>query len=156
MGCGGCSLNSLKGQELKYNNEYLPRVVNTLAFIYKDRTTEFPFCALGDRKGNSYLINELRIPSVYQANDTTAIFRGEDCNQLKKYLGMIHNHPKFNEAFIMPCLPSNLDLDRFLRDKKAQLEMIVCGVSPDGTQVSITTVYKELLLKRLGPDFFKK
>lgn len=110
---------------------YMPNVLNNLINIYDNRSREMPICLLGNKKGDTYIIDDIKIPVIYSANNVSTSFSPEIC-QNKKYLGMIHNHSDY-------CQPSEVDINRFIHDKKAKIETIVCEVAyPDGIRLSTT------------------
>lgn len=114
--------------------QYTPRIVNTLMNIYDGRVRELPVCLLGKVNKNTYVVDDIKIPEILTADETSTSFNPKDCQDNKKYLGIMHNHSDY-------CYPSMIDLNRFISDKKAKIESIVCGVVyPDS--VNIMTVIK--------------
>ena len=151
MSYGGYRLGNAQEQQEpeKHQVIYSPKVTNALIYIYDKKTGEFPLCVLGKRKGNTYYVNDLRIPLVTQSTDSTADYNKEDCKNLDGYLGMVHNHV----GDIRLCEPGNKDLRGFIYDERAQIEIIVCDVNSDSTQTNIRVWYKELLPKGLINSF---
>jgi len=147
MSYGGYSLGSAQERQEseKHQVVYSPKVTNFINYIYDKKTKEFPLCVLGKREGNTYYVNDLRIPSVSQSTDSKASYNGEDCTSLDGYLGVAHNHP--GETLF--CEPGGIDLKRFINDERAQIEIIVCRVNSDSTQADIKVFYKELLSQGL-------
>ena len=146
LNCNSCSLNSQLPEEQKLvtriDTEYTPKVISALIYLYSHRTNEFPLCALGRKVNGNYIVDDLRIPFIMTSTDSSAAFMLDNCGE-KKYLGMIHNHSK-----TLPCGPSNIDLQRFIRDKNAKLEIVVCSDTIN-KQMDVSTSYKELMPKEL-------
>lgn len=125
---------------------YKPEVINKLIFLYHDRRIELPLCQLGNKKDNTYFIEDIRVPTILTSDSVSANYRGKDCTGEKKYLGLIHNHIKLDDT--MPdevrCQPGTTDLKRFINEKESYIESIVCEVNyPD--KIRISGFFKDLL-----------
>ena len=97
------------------------RVGNGFIYLYADKEIEFPVCIEGTFRDNTYFLERLVIPTIYTATETNSSFDINTCYS-ENYLGMAHAHPKE-----VPY-PSPADINRFVNDSRARLEIIVSDV----------------------------
>lgn len=105
-------------------------VDETLSSLYDAMGKEFPFCLHGHKIENGYRVNDIRVPWVRENNESGATFRNGNCTAEDDFLGMIHNHSLSGQ-----CIPSQLDIDRFMNSEHALIEVISCQrIRETGTQ----------------------
>lgn len=81
---------------------------------------EWSLCGYGEEKADTVFVNKTIMPVIGSFTQNTVAFMPcDDYLGREEYLGMIHNHPG------QPAIPSSIDANRFLNDKRAILEMIV-------------------------------
>ena len=103
------------------------KVQNSLFYIYKDQPNEIPVCLLGHNYEHQLRIDDIAIPPIGYSDNRSANYDDTYCHKTGGYVGMVHNHPN---NF---CGVSAGDLARFLKDERADIEVVFCGINEDGT-----------------------
>jgi len=141
MGClhGSNSVESVSLEDALFRENvpivFSPKVTNNLIFVYSGLRREFPLCAEGYRQGGVYGVMDVSIPVILGSDSVSSRFLPGSCGS-PFYVGMIHNHPVGN------CVVSVVDYDRFRRDKRALLEIIVCDASIKGDSLVVYNLVK--------------
>ncbi len=100
-------------------------VVDGWNFLYLAITeTEFALCLEGKREAEKVTITGFRLAHIIASNPSHIEY--VPCNG-GTYVGTAHNHPSTGYPGWDPCHQSALDLRSFRKDKKAQVDIIICG-----------------------------
>ena len=145
LGLSGCATsNTINAEESFFpfssssgqNVVYSAKVINSFIHIFEGRINEIPLCLIGEEREKSYFVSDITVPYINSADSLTANY--SQCSEgrwrVEGYLGLAHNHSLSGN-----CLPSLIDMERFLEKEKetAKIEVIVCGVNfPYGLEFS--------------------
>lgn len=86
--------------------------------------TEFALCLEGKRELDRVVITNFRLAHIISSNSSHIEY--VPCNG-DSYLGTAHNHPSNGYPGWDPCHQSALDNRSFNKDKKAYVDIIICG-----------------------------
>jgi hypothetical protein len=102
-----------------------PELAAQLSFLYRYiQEVEFAVCLEGRIIGGRVEVDKFRMANM----SVTAIngVRYDRCD-VPGYVGMAHNHPPTSVRSTTPCYFSALDKLTFSRDKKAVVDIVICG-----------------------------
>jgi proteasome lid subunit RPN8/RPN11 len=117
-----------KAQKAKYDSFVMPddtvvqinyNVLNNAFFVYNGKTTELAMCLYGKELGRFLRIEETSIPPHSAVTEETASFDYSICKERDDFIGLMHNHPDGTQY------PSGIDIERFYREQRAEVEMVV-------------------------------
>jgi len=101
-----------------------PEVVDGWRFLYRFITeVEFVLCLEGKRDGGKIVIDGFRLARMEAANISSV--RYQPCTS-DRYIGTAHNHPPVTNLHSL-CYQSLPDRRSFEADKRAQLDIVLCG-----------------------------
>jgi hypothetical protein len=87
---------------------------------------EFALCLEGDVTGKQVRIDNFRVARIRASSiDAVDFQRCENAN----YVGMAHNHPRLEGSLKGPCYFSELDKRSFGKDKRALVDVVICGAA---------------------------
>mgnify|MGYP001596465748 CR=1 FL=1 len=111
------------------------KLQNNFLFIYSGMDSEIPMCLIGTEGQDGIRIRDGVIPPVMFTTTDSSTFDMNYCHKQRDYIGIAHYH---NGA----CYPSPVDIERFVNDERAKLELIVCDVDKEEGRVGMNFTFK--------------
>lgn len=119
----------------EYPVVYYEIPLNNILMVYADQPREIPMCQFGYVQNNIRFVTNVKLPYVMESTEEMADFYRPHCD-VPNYLGIIHNH---NNGI---CIPSEVDLERFVNDEKASIESIVCFANVEQNRIRMNHFMK--------------
>jgi hypothetical protein len=99
-------------------------VVEGFQFLYQFiNETEFVLCLEGKSVGGRITVTGFRLARMKATNAYSVSYEG--CST-RDYVGTAHNHPPMSDGGAL-CYQSNADQKSFELDKRAVVDIIICG-----------------------------
>lgn len=115
--------------------------VNKIVYLYDNLPRELPLCLEGKRTGNRIRVEDVRMPVYLESVEDRAQYNRAYCHT-DEYVGVVHNHPSPSDG----CHVSVTDYERFVKDRDAVLEWVICDADRETGRFNYEVMVKTITI----------